>query len=122
VGLRGREESGRLHPGNDGQRGNLGQVQNLVPPGIQLLMKKYNLTMQTQAYKAYAPSDSYIKATNENQGKAQTWDVGEKYRELGFKGYVAGLPFPNPQDGLQVAYNYLYAYLGDDAANEFGVY
>lgn len=109
-------------PGMTVSAANLAQVQNLVPPGIQLLMKKYNLTMQTQAYKPYAPANSYIKATSDNQGKAQVWDVGDKYRELGFKGYVAGLPFPNPQDGLQVAYNYLYAYLGDDATNEFGVY
>ncbi|MDP8225040.1 MAG: DUF1329 domain-containing protein [Candidatus Lernaella stagnicola] len=101
---------------------NIGPVEKLLPPSIVLLAKKYKYKLWTKNYEAYVPSNSYIAATNKYLGQPQAIDVGASARKKGLKSYNAGLPFPNPKNGYEVSWNYTYNYLGDDAANEFGVY
>jgi hypothetical protein len=48
--------------------------------------------------------------------------MGEEARKSGISNYVAGLPFPNPKNGLEVAYNYHFSYNGDDADIYYAVY
>jgi hypothetical protein len=95
-------------------KGNVDSVKGLLPSGLETLVKKYELKINTTEYTPYHPSLAYIKATNDNMGKAKCWDVKGDYRKAGWSGYVAGLPFPKPKDGLQVAYNFLNTYGGDD--------
>jgi hypothetical protein len=101
---------------------NVAKVEKLLPPNVALLVKKYGLKIWTKNYQPFAPSNSYIDATNKYQGQTKVFDTGQNARQKGIENYHAGLPFPNPQDGLQVAWNYQYAYFGDDATNDFAVY
>jgi hypothetical protein len=107
--------------GTNIHKGNLDQVKGMLPPGLELLVNKYELKLNVTAYEPYAPSEAYIKATEQNVGKAKAWDVGKDIRKGGFSGYVSGLPFPKPKDGLQIAYNFLNTYGGDDADRHYDV-
>jgi Protein of unknown function (DUF1329) len=102
-------------------KGNVEQVKDLLAPGLELLVKKYELKLNISDYQPYFPSEAYIKATQQNAGKSKAWDVGKDIRKAGFSGYVSGLPFPKPKDGLQVAYNFLNTYGGDDADRHYDV-
>src|SRR5688572_27789433 len=102
-------------------KGNVDQVKAMLPPGLEKLVRKYELKMTITDYKPIHPSLNYIKATNDNLGKSKAWDVGKDYRKPGWSGYVAGLPFPKPKDGLQVAYNFLNTYGGDDGDRYYDV-
>jgi hypothetical protein len=102
-------------------KSNVDKVKELLPPALDLLVRKYALRMKVSNYTPYHPSLAYIKATNENLGKTKVWDVGKEYRKSGWSGYVAGLPFPKPKSGLQVAANFLGAYGGDDADRYYDV-
>jgi hypothetical protein len=108
-------------PGTTIHKGNLDQVKGMLPPGLEMLVQKYELKLNVTAYEPYRPSSAYVKATNENRGKAKAWDVGSDVRKAGWSGYVGGLPFPKPKDGLQVAYNFLNSYGGDDADRHYDV-
>jgi len=101
---------------------NVAKVEKLLPSGIALLVKKYNLKLITKNYEPFAPSNTFIAATNKYKGQVKVVDVGNNPRKKGLSNYNAGLPFPAPANGLEVAYNYIYSYIGDDAMNEFGVY
>jgi len=111
-----------LKPGDMVDKNNLDQYGELVPDLVKILVEKYNLSMEYTDYKPIAPSDGYIDATNKYHRKLRIVDTGDKAREKGIFDYVAGLPFPNPQNGLEVAWNYQYAHNGDDADNYFAVY
>jgi hypothetical protein len=78
------------------------------------LVKKYELKITVTPYEHYHPSVNYIKATVEHAGKTKCWDVKQDFRKAGWSGYIGGLPFPKPKDGLQLAYNFLNTYGGDD--------
>jgi hypothetical protein len=95
-------------------KGNVDSVKGLLLPGLETLVRKYEMKINVTDYTPYHPSLAYIKATNDNIGKSKCWDVKQDYRKAGWSGYVAGLPFPKPKDGLQVAYNFLNTYGGDD--------
>jgi Protein of unknown function (DUF1329) len=101
---------------------NVGPVENLLPPSVVLLVKKYNMKLWTKNYEPFAPSNGFIDATNKYLGQAKAIDVGKSARKKGLEGYQAGLPFPKPKNGYEVAWNYTYNYLGDDATNEFAVF
>lgn len=88
---------------------------SLLPDGLKIMVSKYGLEMLLANYQPVHPSTGYIEATNRYRGKAALLDIGDAYNRRGIKGYVAGLPFPQPADGLQVAWNFHYAYGGDDA-------
>lgn len=102
-------------------KGNVDKVANMLPPGLKTLVSKYELKIKTTPYSAMHPSENYIKATQKNRGKAKAWDVGSNYRKPGWKGYVGGLPFPQPKNGLELAYNFLNTYVGDDADRYYDV-
>ncbi|HOX46013.1 MAG TPA: DUF1329 domain-containing protein [Myxococcota bacterium] len=101
---------------------NLAEFKALVPPGMKLLIEKYNLSMPLKPYEPMHPSTGYVEATNKYLGQAKIKDVGGDYRARGIDGYVAGLPFPQPKTGLEVAWDYQYAYMGDDGDSVFSVY
>jgi Protein of unknown function (DUF1329) len=102
--------------------GNLDQYKSVIPGGVQMLIKKYGFKIWTKDYESVPPADSYIAATNKHMGTAKTLDPNAHYRKIGLEGYKAGLPFPQPKTGVEVAWNYTYSYSGDDAKNWFGVY
>jgi len=102
--------------------GNMAKYKDMLPAGVQTLIKKYGLKIETAKYKPEVPSDTYIAATSKYRGSAKTLDPNAHYRKLGITGYKAGLPFPMPKNGLEVAWNYIYSYMGDDCDNYFGVY
>ena len=93
---------------------NAKEAEGLLGPGIKLLVEKYALTMKLRDYAHIHPSLGYIEATNKHRGKSKILDIGKETRKVGMAGYVAGLPFPNPQNGPEVGWNYQYSYSGDD--------
>ncbi len=103
-------------------RENLARFAPLLPDGLRMLIEKYGLVQRLTGYEAVHPSAGYIEATNVNRGKARVVDLGDDYDSRGIEGYVAGLPFPKPADGLQVAWNFHYAYGGDDVQIVYGVH
>ncbi|HOU53972.1 MAG TPA: DUF1329 domain-containing protein [Myxococcota bacterium] len=95
---------------------------SFIPEALGLLFERYGLKAWTVPYKPIHPSKGYIEATNQYAGQARLLDTGDNPRKKGIENYTAGLPFPNPQDGLQVAWNYQYSYNGDDGGFHYGVY
>ena len=110
-------EAGKVIDGD-----NLGSVSKYLPEGLALMIKKYELKLWTAKYKPVHPSKGYIKATNKFHKDVQLIDTGDDPRKTGIEGYTAGLPFPNPKDGIEVAWNYQYSYNGDDGRFHYGVY
>jgi len=111
-----------LKAGDVIDKNNVGKYAELVPELVRILVEKYNLKLIYTDYKPIVPSDGYIEATNKYHGKVRIIDTGKEARKKGIFDYVAGLPFPNPQNGLEIAWNYQYSYNGDDADNYFAVY
>ncbi len=109
-------------PGMVIDKSNWLQVKDYIPESLSQLITKYALKLKTRKYEAVRPSDGYIAATNQNLGTAKTVDTGSDIRKLGITGYKSGLPFAQPKNGLEVAYNYHFAHFGDDADNHYGVY
>lgn len=103
-------------------KGNVDKVKGLIAPGLERLIRKYELKLTVSEYKPVHPSQGYIAATNANAGKTKVVDVGKDYRKAGVSGWVAGLPFPKPKTGLEVATNYRSAYTGDDTERFYDVY
>ncbi len=100
---------------------NLEKYEHLLPPMMKLLIKKYGLKMKLRPYEPIHPSTGYIEATNKYRGQAKIIDVGDDYRKRGLEKYTAGLPFPDPKTGLEIAWNYHYGYNGDDADTYFNL-
>ncbi len=95
-------------------KSNVSQVEALLTKSMKLLIEKYALSLKIRDYKPIHPSLGYIAATNQHRGKAKVLDIGNETRKVGLGGYVAGLPFPDPQNGSEVGWNYQYSYNGDD--------
>lgn len=93
-----------------------------LPDSVALLVEKFGLELRTAAYKPIHPSRGYREATHENRGKSKATDTGKSIRKKGIEGYVAGLPFPRPSNGIECAWNYHFNYVGDDGGLHFGVY
>ena len=104
----------KIKKGKKVTKDNLAEFKKLVPVAMQMLIEKYGLVLKLREYEPVHPSEGYIRATNENRGQSKILDVGDAYNKRGIEGYVAGLPFPNPKSGLEVAWNFYYAYGGDD--------
>ncbi|UCD85237.1 MAG: DUF1329 domain-containing protein [Deltaproteobacteria bacterium] len=98
------------------------KVKDVVPETLLILIKKYNMKLKIGDYKPVHPSKGYIDATNKYCRQVEIWDTKEEARKKGIKDYLPGLPFPNPQNGLEIAWNYHFSYQADDADNRFGVY
>jgi len=92
-----------------------------VPVGIDVLVDKYDLKLTVAGYEPIHPSKGYIAATVKYLGQPKIKPNTDP-RKLAIEGYTAGLPFPNPQTGEEVAYNYHFAYFGDDGGYHYGVY
>ncbi len=103
-----------FEPGKVIAKWNVDKIKHMVPPGLMRMIKKYELRMTLREYKPVHPSQGYIAATNKYRGKAKVIKTGKDIRKRGLKGYVAGLPFPQPKNGLEVAWNYDSMYGGDD--------
>jgi len=103
-----------IKPGQIVWKGNYQKFAKLLPPGLQKWIAKYELKMTLRNYEPDHPSLGYIKATNKYRGTAKIIDTGKSVRKRGFKGYVAGLPFPQPKTGLELAWDFIYNYSGDD--------
>lgn len=103
-----------LAPGRLIHKGNVGAVAAFLPDGLRRMVQKHELKLTLRAYEPVHPSLGYIAATNQYLGKSKLLDRGGDYRERAISGYVAGLPFPKPKSGIEVAWNYIYSYQGDD--------
>jgi hypothetical protein len=103
-------------------KANVDKLKGMIPPGLEKLIRKYELKLTLKDYEPYHPSLGYIAATNANRGKVKVVDVGQDYRKAGITGWISGLPFPKPKTGLEVATNFVSAYTGDDADRLYDVY
>ncbi len=112
----------KIKPGKKITKKNVAEVEALLPPSLKMQIEKYNMTLKLVEYQPIHPSSGYIEATNKYRGQPRIKDVGKDYRKVGITGYVAGLPFPQPKNGLEVAWNYQYAYNGDDGDNYYNVF
>jgi hypothetical protein len=101
---------------------NVDQVAEIIPPGMKKMIEKYKLALKVKDYEPIHPSEGYIEATNKYLGKTKLVNIGKEFRKRGVSGYVAGLPFPQPKNGTQVAWNYHYSYQGDDSDTYYTVY
>ena len=101
---------------------NWGFVKAWLPDGITTLVRDWKLRLRTAAYRPIHPSAGYMAATLEHWGTAKAVDTGKSYRKKGIDGYGAGLPFPNPRNALEVAWNLHFSYQGDDGGIHFAVH
>jgi hypothetical protein len=108
-------------PGTAVDKSNWKQYGSVIPATLGQLIDK-GLTLNATRYRPIHPSAGYIEATNKYQAQAELIETGNEARKKGIKNYTAGLPFPNPQSGLEVAWNYQYSYNGDDGKFHYGVY
>lgn len=94
----------------------------MTPPGLSALVGR-GLKPRVVPYRPMRPSLGYIEATNRHHAAVTAVETGPKdIRTPSLRGYVAGLPFPAPETGLEVAWNMQHAYAGDDGVVRFGVY
>ncbi len=100
---------------------NLEKYKKWVPEGVETLVEKYKLRMRVKDYQPIRPSDGYIAATNRHLGDPKIIPNKDP-RTLAIENYTAGLPFPDPKTGEEVAYNYHFSYQGDDGGFHYGVY
>ncbi|MBF0677058.1 DUF1329 domain-containing protein [Pseudomonas sp.] len=91
-------------------QGNVGQYAALLPEGLRALLERYpdyHLRVFPSRRSASAPQRIY-DATRSNAVKAELIANGN-----GIKGAAAGIPFPLPQDGMEVIWNHVLHYKGD---------
>jgi len=103
-------------------KSNVAEYAKWLPPSFKMWIEKYGLKLKTREYEAIHPSEGYIEATNKYRGQPKIIDIGKEFRKRGLKGYTAGLPFPQPKNGLEVAWDYHYSYNGDDGDTYYTVY
>ncbi len=101
---------------------NFDKYKSVLPPSFDILVKKYKMKLKLREYEPIHPSLGYIEATNKYAGQAKLVETGNDVRKKGINGYVAGLPFPNPKSGMEIAWNYQYSYNGDDGDLYYSVY
>ena len=90
--------------------GNLEQWKQWVALGIDTLVQRYKLKLKVSDYEPIHPSTGYVAATNQYLGQPRLLDTGGDPRKMAIADYTAGLPFPQPKTGTEVAYNYHFAY------------
>jgi Protein of unknown function (DUF1329) len=109
-------------PGTRVDGSNVDQYASALPDSMVMWIKKYKLNIKLGKYEPSHPSVGYIQATNKYAGQPTLIPTGNDVRKSGLKGYTAGLPFPQPQSGLEVAWNFQYSYNGDDGDIKYAVY
>ncbi|GAB4289978.1 MAG: DUF1329 domain-containing protein [Myxococcota bacterium] len=102
-------------------KNNYKEFRKYIGEGLATLIDKYKLKLDMVNYKRIHPSKGYIEATNKYRGQAKILPTGKDIRKRGIEGYTAGLPFPQPKNGLEVAWNYHYNYNGDDGELYYAV-
>ena len=109
-------------PGMTIDASNVDQFESILPDTAATMIRKYGMRIETTDYVPYAPSDGFIDATNKHHKKVKLVDIGASTDTREIEEYVAGMPFPKPQNGRQIAWNFILAYGGDDAESEFTVF
>ncbi|MBP7125828.1 DUF1329 domain-containing protein [Myxococcota bacterium] len=105
-----------IGPGQVLDASNRSLARAMIPAGLDQWIDRLGLALNLAPYRPMHPSEGYVRATREGASRVQVRQTGPKdYRTKAVQGYQAGLPFPAPRDGLQVAYNAAYAWQGDDA-------
>jgi Protein of unknown function (DUF1329) len=122
VGFAPQLEQAGYAPGMTIDKSNLDQFKHLVPPAVATMVAKYGMSLPTKAYEPFSPSDGFITATNKHRGKAKLVPIGDATKERELVGHEGGMPFPAPENGRQIAWNYTLAYVGDDGESEFKVF
>ncbi len=108
--------------GSEISAANLEEWERFVPEGVAKLVESFALRLPISDYQPVHPSRGYIKATNRYRGEPTLLPDHTDARAQGIENYTAGLPFPQPQSGREIAYNYVLAYRGDDGTYHYGVY
>ncbi|MGE4406190.1 DUF1329 domain-containing protein, partial [Pseudomonas sp.] len=91
---------------------NLGEYASLLPEGLKALLERYpefHLRVFPSRRSAAAPQRIY-DATRFNAVGAELIANGN-----GIQGAAAGIPFPLPQDGMEVIWNHILHYKGDQS-------
>jgi hypothetical protein len=91
-------------------QGNLGEYASLLPEGLKALLERYpefHLRVFPSRRSAAAPQRIY-DATRFNAVSAELIANGN-----GIQGAAAGIPFPLPQDGMEVIWNHILHYRGE---------
>ena len=101
---------------------NVDKFDSILPDTAATMIRKYGMRIKTQAYEPYAPSDGYIAATNQHRGQAKLIDIGDSTTTREIENFQAGMPFPHPKNGREVAWNFILAYGGDDSESTFQVF
>jgi hypothetical protein len=74
------------HMGKTIDRSNYQKLEKLLPQGLRYLIRKYKFRVKVAPYRPVRPSAGYIKATNDNRGKARIVDLGKVYDRRGIEG------------------------------------
>lgn len=112
----------KLASGTKIKKSNVSKAAACLAPSMKMWIEKYGLKLKIRDYEPVYPSEGYIAATNKYLGQPELIDVGKEYRKRGLKNYTAGLPFPDPKSGIEIAWNYHYSYNGDNQDTYFTVY
>jgi len=112
----------KIKAGKKIKKSNLAGFAGLVPEALQMLIREHGLKLELREYEPIRPPEGYVAATNRYRGQPRLLDLGDAYDRRGIENYTAGLPFPRPRTGLEVAWNMRYAPGGDDAEIEYSVY
>jgi len=108
-------------PGMVIDQGNADEFASILPHAALVMIKRYGMVVETTEYAPYAPSDGYIAATNEHHKQVRLIEIGDSTDKREIEGYGGGMPFPKPENGREIAWNYTLAYAGDDGESTFEV-
>ena len=100
---------------------NAQQFKSILPDPVALMVEKYGMTLETRKYEPYAPSNGFIELTKKQWKKAKLLDIGNSIDKRELAQYEGGMPFPKPENGRQIAWNFTLSYGGDDGENIFSV-
>jgi len=110
-----------FEPGVTVNKGNIRDFEKFLPEGLKILVEQFGLEISTVPYAPVLPSKGYAEKTERNRGKSKAIETKD-IRTKGIEGYEGGLPFVDPQTGLEVMWNQFFAYQGDDGFIEFDVF
>lgn len=83
---------------------NIDELKEFIPPAMYELYKDTkkwgNTWFKVVPYKSYKPTPGMIEMTQRYAGQVKIGSKGELLN------YVSGVPFPNPQNGIEIAYNF----------------
>lgn len=92
---------------------NMAQYQDHLTPGQMAMLKRYPGTYQLPVYRSHRSAnapDFVYQAARENATRTRMVDGGN-----GLENFSTAMPFPIPQDGLEVVWNHITRYRGGSA-------